>query len=60
MTKRRSDAEYAEMAKEFEAGRFWAAGPPIVGAGANLQMKDGRPVGQTAAGSTPDDDAETS
>lgn len=54
MSTRRTDAEYAAMASEFEAGDREAAGPPTAGPGATIRLKNGRPAGRKIpAGNTP-------
>ena len=54
MATKRSAADYAAMAEEFEAEPPRASGPISEGLGATVRLKNGRPSGRrVAAGNTP-------
>lgn len=55
MTPRRTEADYAAMADDFEANPTEAISPATLGPGAFVKLKDGRPAGQRRepVGSTP-------
>lgn len=47
---RRSDDEYQAMSDAFQAGEWRPVGEPVVGPGAFVKLKEGRPAGRREAG----------
>ena len=53
-TRRRTDAEYAELQADIEAGAWLPVSEPVAGTGAQVVLKGGRPAGRKLpSGNTP-------